>query len=112
MASYACRARFYIVQASQFEEKGTAGYTKVVVSKPLVLKKVLEQGYNAAWSDADIAWMRNPFTLFDKSADVIVAAADNSQVSEGGLYKGGKFAGKILAFRGSMIEPRYLKHCL
>lgn len=81
---------------SQFAERSTAAYTQVVVSRPLVLQKVLEQGYNAAWSDSDIAWLENPFTMFDKAADLVLTWADNSEISEALVFQHGKFAGKLL----------------
>ncbi len=61
----------------------------------MVLKKVLEQGYNAAWSDSDIAWLENPFMMFDKAADLVLTWADNSEISEAVVYKQGEFAGKL-----------------
>ena len=84
------------MQVSQFAERNTAAYTKLVASRPLILKKVLEQGYNTAWSDADVAWLENPFTMFDKAADLVLAWADNSEISEAAIYKHGEFAGNLL----------------
>lgn len=83
------------LQVSQFAEKSTAAYTKVVISRPLVLRKIMEQGYNVAWSDADIAWIRNPFTMLDKSEDVVLTEADNSQITQGAYYQHGEFAGSL-----------------
>lgn len=80
-------------QVSQFVEEGTAAHTKLVISQPVILKKVLEQGYNAAWSDADVAWTRNPFIMFDKTPDVVLAWADNSNVSAGEIFQHGEFSG-------------------
>ena len=61
-----------------------------------MLKKVLEQGYNTAWSDSDVAWLENPFTMFDKAADLVLAWADNSEISQAVVYQHGEFAGRLL----------------
>lgn len=66
----------------------------MVHSQPLVLWQILEQGYNVAWSDADVAWLRNPFAMFDMSPDLVLAWANNSQVSPGAMFEPGKFSGE------------------
>jgi hypothetical protein len=82
---------------NKFAEKSTSEYTKVVHSRPLILRQILEQGYNAAWSDADVAWLRNPFAMFDKSPDLVLAWADNSPVSPGDVFEPDKFAGDFFS---------------
>ena len=81
------------MQVKKFAQAGTAEYTRVVQSRPRILHAILTQGYKAAWSDADIVWLRNPFTMFDKTPDLVLAWADNSVVSPPGIFKPGQFPG-------------------
>lgn len=84
------------LQVKKFAQKETPEYTKVVQSKPEVLRAILAQGYNVAWSDADIAWIRNPFTLFSKEPDLVLAWADNSKITPGSVMQPGEFPGMLL----------------
>lgn len=61
--------------------------------KPRLIGTMLSQGFRAAWSDADVVWLRNPFTMFDKSADLVLAWADNSHVTGGVILPPGTFPG-------------------
>ena len=59
------------------------------------MRHILDQGYNVAWSDADAYWLRNPFTLFDRSPDLVVAWSNASELLEGGTYPAGELLGKL-----------------
>ena len=80
---------------SGFATRNTSEYTKVVATKPKVMRHILDQGYNVAWSDADAYWLRNPFTLFDRSPDLVVAWSNASELLEGGAYPAGELLGKL-----------------
>ncbi|KAK9065628.1 hypothetical protein SSX86_015029 [Deinandra increscens subsp. villosa] len=51
----------------------TADYLKIVWSKIDFMGKVLDLGYNFVFSDADIMWFRDPFSHFDKDADIQIS---------------------------------------
>lgn len=34
-----------------------------VVVRPDIMKAILDSGYNALWTDADMVWLGNPLTL-------------------------------------------------
>ena len=38
---------------------------------PRYIKALLDQGYNVAWSDADVAWFSNVFTRFSKANEFV-----------------------------------------
>jgi len=52
----------------------TQGYLDMMWARILFLKHVLELGYSFVFSDADILWFRNPFQLFDETADFQIAS--------------------------------------
>ena len=98
------------LQVKKFAQKETPEYTRVVQSKPEVLRAILAQGYNVAWSDADVAWVRNPFTLFDKAPDLVLAWADNSEVTAGGVMQPGEFPGSMRTLQLDLHKASATRH--
>lgn len=45
---------------------GTLGderFAEAVVARPFFIKSIVGQGYSVLWSDADMVWLGNPFSL-------------------------------------------------
>ncbi|KAD6453782.1 hypothetical protein E3N88_08488 [Mikania micrantha] len=51
----------------------TADYLKIVWKKIDFLSQVLDLGYSFVFTDADIMWFRDPFSQFDKNADIQIS---------------------------------------
>ncbi|KAD6453781.1 hypothetical protein E3N88_08487 [Mikania micrantha] len=52
----------------------TADYLKIVWKKIDFLRQVLDLGYSFVFSDADIMWLRDPFSQFDKNDDIQISS--------------------------------------
>ena len=57
---------------------------------PQVISAVLEQGYNVAWSEADVAWLVNPFERFFKWHDLVGVYDAGGMPETGGLSPPGQ----------------------
>ena len=102
------------VQVKKFASKGTAEYTQISATKPKILRSILDQGYNAAWSDADVYWLKNPFALFDRSPDLVIAWSNASELLEGGVYPAGELLSKTKPTSWplfSFVLPSTLQTC-
>uniref|UniRef100_A0A0D6R051 Glycosyltransferase n=1 Tax=Araucaria cunninghamii TaxID=56994 RepID=A0A0D6R051_ARACU len=52
----------------------TEDYLKMMWRRLRFFGQILEQGYNFVFSDADIMWFRDPFTMFSRKADIQIAS--------------------------------------
>ena len=67
---------------------------------PQIISAILEQGYNVAWSEADVVWLANPFERFFKWHD-LVGVYDSAGMPEiGGLSPPGETRAVYLATSG------------
>ena len=58
---------------------GSVASKHVNRARSLALKGILDQGYNAAWADADVAVLQNVFTAFSRGHDFVGAYANGGE---------------------------------
>ena len=57
---------------------------------PHYLRAILDQGYNVAWSDADVGWMSNAFTRFYKAHELVAVLEGDGPPELGALSPAGE----------------------
>ena len=72
------------LQPSDFE-----AVSQVAAQIPQVISAVLDQGYNVAWSEADVVWLANPFERFFKWHDLVGAYDSAGMPETGGVSPAG-----------------------
>lgn len=53
------------------------------------VRAILDQGYNVAWSDADVAWYSNAFTRFYKRHELVAVLEADGAPELGALSSAG-----------------------
>ena len=56
---------------------------------PSITNAILAQGYNVAWSEADVAWLVNPFERFFKSHELVGVYESEGMPETGGISRPG-----------------------
>ena len=65
---------------------------------PGILAAILAQGFNVAWSEADVVWLANPFERFFKSHELVGAYEDDGMPETGAVSRpGGRQAQRAAA---------------
>ena len=62
---------------------------QVTAQIPGIIGAILAQGYNVAWSEADVVWRTNPFEHFFKSHELVAVYESQGMPETGGISRPG-----------------------
>lgn len=60
-------------------------HAQVTAQVPGIIRAILGQGYNVAWSEVDVVWLGNPFERFFKSHELVAVYESEGMPETGGV---------------------------